>query len=37
MLTGDLIDTILNIATFAFLGAMVWIFMRKPNKPDQDQ
>ena len=28
MLTGDLIDTVLNLGTFAFIGAMVWLMMR---------
>lgn len=28
MLTGDLIDTFLNLGTFAFIGAMVWLLMR---------
>ncbi|MFK7869157.1 MAG: hypothetical protein AB8B58_07955 [Roseobacter sp.] len=30
MLTGDLIDTVLNVLTFAFIGAMAWIWLRKP-------
>ncbi len=29
MLTGDLTDTIMNLTTFAFIGAMVWILVRK--------
>ncbi len=33
MLTGDLVDTLLNISTFAFLGAMGWLLFRKlPNR-----
>ncbi|CTQ63077.1 hypothetical protein LA5095_05882 [Roseibium album] len=32
MLIGDPVDTLLNIGTFAFIGAMIWILMRKsPN------
>lgn len=29
MLTGDFTDTILNLGTFAFIGAMVWLVVRK--------
>lgn len=29
MLTGDITDTILNLATFAFIGAMVWLVVRQ--------
>ncbi len=29
MLTGDLTDTMMNLTTFAFIGAMVWILVRK--------
>ncbi len=29
MLIGDPIDTLLNLGTFAFIGAMIWILMRK--------
>lgn len=32
MLTGELIDTILNLSTFAFVGAMVWLLLRKGPK-----
>jgi len=28
MLIGDLTDTLMNIVTFAFLGAMVWLLVR---------
>lgn len=28
MLTGEAIDTILNLSTFAFVGAMVWLLLR---------
>jgi len=28
MLTGDLLDTLLNLGTFAFIGAMVWLLVR---------
>ena len=35
MLLGDPVDTFLNLGTFAFLGAMAWILMRKlPDKKD---
>lgn len=36
MLIGDLIDTVLNLATFAFIGAMVWIYARAPKNPSND-
>jgi hypothetical protein len=29
VLTGDITDTILNLATFAFIGAMVWLVVRR--------
>lgn len=29
MLVGDIIDTMMNLTTFAFIGAMVWLLMRK--------
>lgn len=29
MLIGDLLDTLLNLGTFAFIGAMIWLVMRK--------
>ena len=32
MLTGDLVDTLLNLITFAFIGAMIWLLLRKPPK-----
>lgn len=28
MLIGELVDTVLNVVTFAFLAAMVWLMMR---------
>ena len=28
MLTGDALDTVLNITVFAFLGAAVWLALR---------
>ena len=28
MLIGEAIDTILNLITFAFIGAMVWLLLR---------
>ena len=34
MLTGDLLDTILNLLTFAFIGAMIWVLKRKTNDKD---
>jgi hypothetical protein len=33
MLIGDLVDTILNLGTFAFIAAMVWLLLRKPVAP----
>jgi hypothetical protein len=32
MLTGDVIDTLLNLGTFAFIGAIVWLMTRKLPK-----
>ncbi len=29
MLIGDLTDTLVNLITFAFIGAMIWILVRK--------
>lgn len=29
MLVGSLIDTLLNVTTFAFIGACVWLFLRE--------
>ncbi|RLK11035.1 hypothetical protein CLV75_1026 [Ruegeria conchae] len=29
MLIGDLTDTLMNLTTFAFIGAMIWILVRK--------
>ncbi len=29
MLIGDLTDTLMNLTTFAFIGAMVWIWLRR--------
>lgn len=28
MLTGDLSNTLMNVTTFAFMGAMVWLYLR---------
>lgn len=28
MLIGETIDTVLNLSTFAFIGAMVWLLIR---------
>lgn len=36
MLLGDPVDTLLNLGTFAFVGAMVWILMRKLPDKDED-
>lgn len=36
MLTGDLINTVLNVTAFAFLGAMVWVYV-KPSGRDKDR
>jgi hypothetical protein len=35
MLIGNLIDTILNVVTFAFLGAMIWLAVR--DLPDRGE
>lgn len=33
MLIGELIDTLLNLVTFAFIGAMAWLLIRRlPNE-----
>ncbi len=29
MLIGETVDTILNLSTFAFIGAMVWLLIRR--------
>lgn len=29
MLTGDFVDTVLNLTTFAFIVAMGWLIVRK--------
>lgn len=29
MLIGETIDTLMNLTTFAFIGAMVWLLMRQ--------
>jgi len=29
MLIGNAFDTLMNLGTFAFIGAMVWLVMRK--------
>ncbi|SHI82269.1 hypothetical protein SAMN05444000_103153 [Shimia gijangensis] len=29
MLIGDPIDTVMNLTIFAFIGAMIWILVRK--------
>ncbi len=28
MLVGDITDTLMNLTTFAFIGAMIWIYVR---------
>lgn len=28
MLIGDVVDTLLNLSTFAFIGAMIWLLLR---------
>lgn len=28
MLIGEAIDTLLNLSTFAFIGAMIWLLIR---------
>lgn len=28
MLIGETIDTVLNLSTFAFIGAMIWLLVR---------
>jgi hypothetical protein len=28
MLIGDLLNTVLNLSTFAFVGAMIWLLWR---------
>ncbi len=35
MLTGDPLDTVLNLGTFAFMGFIVWLMMRK--SPDDTE
>lgn len=35
MLLGELVDTLLNLGTFGFVGAMVWLLTR-PLKPTGD-
>lgn len=34
MLTGDVIDTLSNLVTFVFIGAMVWLLIRKISDAD---
>ncbi len=29
MLIGDLTDTLMNLVTFAFIAAMIWILVRR--------
>ena len=36
MLIGSLIDTILNLTTFAFIGACAWLLLRDlPERDDE--
>ena len=35
MLVGDPIDTLMNLSTFAFIGAMIWVLTRRI--PDHDR
>lgn len=35
MLIGDLINTAMNLVAFAFIGAMIWLFVR-PLAPKDD-
>jgi hypothetical protein len=30
MLTGDIANTMMNVTTFAFIGAMLWLYFRSP-------
>lgn len=34
MLVGEMIDTALNLSTFAFIGAMGWLLARRLPKRD---
>lgn len=34
MITGDLVDTLLNLGTFAFIGFAGWLLVRKLPKRD---
>ena len=34
MLVGDLLDTVMNLVAFAFLGAMAWLLVRPLPKHD---
>ncbi|WP_286175707.1 hypothetical protein [Labrenzia sp. CE80] len=34
MIVGDLLDTVLNLGTFAFIGFLAWLMMR--DLPDRD-
>lgn len=38
MLIGDPIDTVLNLTTFVFIGAMFWLLWRDlPDREDQSE
>jgi hypothetical protein len=28
MIVGSLIDTVLNVVVFAFIGALIWLYLR---------
>ncbi len=36
MLIGNPIDTLMNLAAFAFIGAMVWLCLRPLAPPKRD-
>lgn len=35
MLVGDLVNTAMNLVAFAFIGAMIWLFVRPLAPPDE--
>ena len=37
MLTGDTVDTVLNLLTFAFVGVMIWLLLRDLPARRKDQ
>ena len=34
MLIGDPVDTLMNLGTFAFIGFVIWLIMRKSPDPE---